>query len=169
MVQAPKSGQNQGQSGVFLWSANYTPSGPQINRPGFLHQPSLGVTRTANENHHLVKMERPHLMDGGHGYYLPYHAGEEHIGVNKSNSLGAVIKETKLVRGGDEGSGGGGGCMKLKNLLDIQPEESREKMDIKKLMDEVNAQHEKNKKKVDKNERTPSKFSSFMALILKKV
>ncbi|KAG1713966.1 hypothetical protein GQR58_002026 [Nymphon striatum] len=79
MVQAPKSGQNQGQSGVFLWSANYTPSGPQINRPGFLHQPSLGVTRTANENHHLVKMERPHLMDGGHGYYLPYHAGEEHI------------------------------------------------------------------------------------------
>ncbi|KAG1710383.1 hypothetical protein GQR58_002668 [Nymphon striatum] len=29
-------------------------------------------------------MERPHLMDGGHGYYLPYHAGEEHIGVNKS-------------------------------------------------------------------------------------
>ncbi|KAG1671590.1 hypothetical protein GQR58_016356 [Nymphon striatum] len=29
--------------------------------------------------------------------------------------LGAVVKETKLVRGGD----GGGGCMKLKNLLDI--------------------------------------------------
>ncbi|KAG1676586.1 hypothetical protein GQR58_014198 [Nymphon striatum] len=25
-------------------------------------------------------MERPHLMDGVHGYYLPYHAGEEHIG-----------------------------------------------------------------------------------------
>ncbi|KAG1652238.1 hypothetical protein GQR58_026447 [Nymphon striatum] len=24
-------------------------------------------------------MERPHLMDGGHGYYLPYHAGEEHV------------------------------------------------------------------------------------------
>ncbi|KAG1652948.1 hypothetical protein GQR58_025895 [Nymphon striatum] len=32
-----------------------------------------------------------------------------------SNSLGAVVKETKLVRGGD----GGGGCMKLKNLLSI--------------------------------------------------
>ncbi|KAG1665090.1 hypothetical protein GQR58_019561 [Nymphon striatum] len=24
-------------------------------------------------------MERPHLMDGGHGYYLPCHAGEEHV------------------------------------------------------------------------------------------
>ncbi|KAG1698342.1 hypothetical protein GQR58_005788 [Nymphon striatum] len=92
MVQAPKSGQNQGQSGVFLWSANYTPSGPQINQPGFLHQPSLGVTRTANENHHLVQMERPHLMDGVHGYYLPYHAGEEHIGGNGQSQRHAIIQ-----------------------------------------------------------------------------
>ncbi|KAG1670630.1 hypothetical protein GQR58_016762 [Nymphon striatum] len=98
MVQAPKSGQNQGQSGVFLWSANYTPSGPQINQPGFLHQPSLGVTRTANENHHLVQMERPHLMDGVHGYYLPLPCwGRAHRMSQKDFVLSPVLMKSDDV------------------------------------------------------------------------
>ncbi|KAG1676585.1 hypothetical protein GQR58_014198 [Nymphon striatum] len=43
-------------------------------------------------------MERPHLMDGVHGYYLPYHAGEEHIGVNKRQDTFVVYLPLQAER-----------------------------------------------------------------------
>ncbi|KAG1714230.1 hypothetical protein GQR58_001711 [Nymphon striatum] len=109
---------NQCPENVALGLAPYSPRLPKLRRCSSTRWHHFVPDTITDLNRTVHGSDKPHTFIHQLECYNRYVKSYQFQSVS-SNSLGAAVKETKLVRGGDGGGGGGGGFMKLKNQLDI--------------------------------------------------